>query len=131
MALKLVDMHKVPFDKSRHVRIDRRSIWGNPFPLSDKKDHGERMDVLWKYTLYLLRNQALLARVRRLKNKTLACWCYPDNECHGQIFIYLTEHLGIVDKCLTKPCDREKIAEEIFAGLGWEHKKRYEQTTLF
>lgn len=130
-AVTLIDMHQVPFNPKKFIRIDRKSEWGNPFELSDRKDEAERLDVIWKYTLYLLRNQKLLKKVRTLKGKTLACWCFPQYKCHGQILIYMSVHLDIVQECLKPSCDREKIAEDIFKELGWVRVKRYEQAKLF
>lgn len=131
METKLIDLHSEKFNKDLHVRIDRRSEWGNPFELHNRNDEAERIEVLWKYTLYLLRDQKLLNKIRKLNGKTLACWCYPKHKCHGQVLIYILAHLDIVDKCRKPSCDREEIAEEIFQGLGWTRVKKYEQQTLF
>lgn len=76
MPPQIIDMHHVDFKRGKHVRIDRKSKWGNPFKLEDPDDENARLEVLWKYTLYLLRNEKLLNDVPLLEGKTLACWCF-------------------------------------------------------
>lgn len=129
MSLQIINMHFVDFNKNKHIRIDRKSKWGNPYPLANKDDEDQRAEVLWKYTLYLLRNHKLLKSIPSLKGKTLACWCFP-KKCHGQILGYLVDNPDVIEECKKPNTDREKLAEEIFNKLGWEHKKQYVQTTL-
>jgi Domain of unknown function (DUF4326) len=132
MSLQIIDMHYVDFKRGKHVRIDRKSkLWGNPFVLVNKKDEEERIEVLWKYTLHLLRNTKMRAAIPSLEGKILACWCYPRNKCHGQILGYLVEHPEVLDSCTVSGINREIVAEKIFEGLGWEHKKKHIQLTLF
>lgn len=131
MSLQIIDMHHVDFKRTRHVRIDRKSKWGNPYAMQDKNNEEERVEVLWKYTLYLLRNQKLLDQIPTLEGKTLACWCYPTNKCHGQILGYLLDNPDLIARCGKACIDRESIAEKVFEGLGWEHKKKHVQMTLF
>lgn len=131
MSLQIVDMHHVDFKKHKHVRIDRRSrLWGNPFEMKNKNDEEERIEVLWKYALHLLRNQKMRDAVPGLEGKILACWCYPKNKCHGQILGYLLDHPGILESCTRSCIDRELVAEKIFEGLGWVRKKKHKQLTL-
>ena len=131
MPPQIIDMHHVDFKRGKHVRIDRKSKWGNPFKLEDPDDEEARLDVLWKYTLYLLRNEKLLNDVPLLEGKTLACWCYPRKKCHGEILWYLVENQDLIARAGRACTDKEAIAEMIFAGLGWKHKKSHVQTTLF
>lgn len=132
MSLNIIDMHYVDFNKRKHVRIDRKSkLWGNPFVMKDQKDEEERVDVLWKYTLHLLRTLKMRNAIPSLEGKTAACWCYPLNKCHGQILGYLLEHPNVLEDCPASGINRELVGEKIFEGLGWEHKKRHIQLTLF
>jgi len=65
-----------------YVRIDRRSVWGNPFEIPDD---GERAEVVGKFAkFYLPYKDGLLARIPTLRGKVLGCWCHPE-ECHGHI----------------------------------------------
>jgi hypothetical protein len=127
----IVDMHHVKFNRKKHVRIDRKSKWGNPYILENPDNEEERLEVLRKYTLYLLRNQKLLDDIPSLEGKTLSCWCYPSKKCHGQILQYLTKNPELIERCGKACVDRETIAIQIFEGLGWEYKKKIVQTTLF
>lgn len=61
-------------------RIDRKSIWGNPFILGDD---GDRDTVCDAYAnIYLPHKPRLLAEVSDLKGRALGCWCAPAR-CHG------------------------------------------------
>ena len=75
----LVDIQTSKYD----VRIDRKSIFGNPFKIG--KD-GTREEVINKYYEYILKREDLLQEVKKLRNKILGCWCYP-KYCHGDILI--------------------------------------------
>jgi hypothetical protein len=66
----------------------RKSIWHNPFSV---KEYG-RDKVLEKYENYIRRDKYLMARLYRLKGKTLGCWCKPE-KCHGDILIKLINEL--------------------------------------
>ena len=131
MPPQIIDMHNVDFNRRKHVRIDRKSRWGNPYKLENPDDENARINVLWKYTLYLLRNEKLLKGIPNLEGKTLACWCYPKKKCHGEILWYLAENQDLVALARRACTDKEVIAEMVFKGLGWEHKKNHIQTTLF
>lgn len=61
-------------------RIDRRSIWGNPFILGDD---GDRDTVCDAYAnVYLPHKPRLLSEIADLKGRALGCWCAPAR-CHG------------------------------------------------
>lgn len=63
-----------------YVRIDRRSVWGNPFELPVD---GDRDTVIKNYgEHYLPYKPSLLRRLPELKGKVLGCWCAPE-PCHG------------------------------------------------
>jgi hypothetical protein len=65
------------------VRVDRKTIWGNPFVLNDD---GDRETVLESFGVYLTMKPSLEERRDDLRGKVLGCWCYPDG-CHGDILI--------------------------------------------
>lgn len=88
----LVNLHTEKFDPKTMLRIDRQTIYGNPFKIG--KD-GSRDEVIQKFNLYFLRRMAnevnyrdavyhLLTEVR--KGKRLACWCVPE-ACHGTCYL--------------------------------------------
>jgi hypothetical protein len=61
-------------------RIDRQSVWGNPFVLGED---GDRETVIANFREhYLPHKPSLLKRIPQLKGKVLACWCHPE-ACHG------------------------------------------------
>lgn len=131
METPLIDMHKINYDPKKHTRIDRKSIWGNPYELENRKDDNERMQVLWKYALYIVGNPTLLRQVCKLRGKTLACWCYPEYRCHGQILIYLASNPKFVDRCSRRLIEKTEAAKEIFKALEWSRPIAATQTTLF
>lgn len=82
---RVVHMYKEPYD----VRIDRHTIWGNPFIIG--KD-GTRFMVIEKYRAWIQTQPHLLARLPELKGKTLGCWCKP-GMCHGDVLAELADAL--------------------------------------
>jgi hypothetical protein len=75
------------------VRIDRKSIWGNPYVLDED---GNRAEVIANYRdHYLDFKPSLLMRIGDdLEGKALACWCAPE-PCHGDVLLYTLEGLLI------------------------------------
>ena len=67
------------------VRIDRRTVWGNPFRVGT---HGDRAAVIALYRRELWRRieagEIALADLAALSGRTLACWCAPE-PCHGDV----------------------------------------------
>lgn len=62
------------------VRIDRKSVWGNPFLVDDD---GTREEVCTNYAeLYWPLKRSLHGHVGSLAGKALGCWCAPA-QCHG------------------------------------------------
>jgi hypothetical protein len=78
---RVVHLRKEPYD----VRIDRRSIWGNPFVIGPD---GTRHQVIEKYRAWIQTQPHLMAQVPMLKGKTLGCWCKPQ-ACHGDVLVEL------------------------------------------
>ena len=74
------------------VRIDRGTIWGNPFshlPKSAAKwQVSTREEAITKYREYILEQPELLEKLDTLKGKKLGCWCKPKS-CHGDVLIEL------------------------------------------
>jgi len=64
------------------VRIDRRSMWGNPFKM---KKESERDLVCERYKSHFV-ERGLVQRVEELRRKLLVCWCYP-KRCHGNFLL--------------------------------------------
>jgi len=71
-------------DKGLAVRVDRGSLYGNPFVMG--KD-GDRDAVCDSYTNhYLPHKPSILATLPELKGKVLICHCYPER-CHAESLI--------------------------------------------
>src|SRR5262245_47496389 len=66
-----------------YVRIDRATVWGNPFILDED---GDRSEVCDSYRVYLQYKPSLQRRYEELRGKVLGCWCYPE-QCHGDVLI--------------------------------------------
>jgi hypothetical protein len=80
---KVVNINTDVYD----VRIDRTTIWGNPFIIGV---HGTRKEVIQLYKQMLLNNQELLSQILKLDGKILGCHCKP-KACHGDIIIEVIE----------------------------------------
>ena len=77
----VVHLRKAPFD----VRIDRATIWGNPF----RRLRTETTEqCIARYRVWLLTQPVLLARLRELRGRRLGCWCAP-GPCHGDVLAEL------------------------------------------
>ncbi len=91
------------------VRIDRRSMWGNPFivgaPLPVPglgrimiHDRAQAVNWYWRWLAGdpMLKGfmeperRNILARVHELKGRRLGCWCAPEL-CHGNILALLAD----------------------------------------
>ena len=70
-------------ERSRlHVRVDRRTVWGNPF---ETPADGDRLTVIRNYEdHYLPYKPSLHVIVEQLRGKVLGCWCAPE-PCHGDV----------------------------------------------
>jgi hypothetical protein len=65
---------------NRFARIDRNTVWGNPFIINED---GNRDTVCNSFEFHYLPNKpGLMKKVDTLKGKALGCWCAPLN-CHG------------------------------------------------
>ena len=68
------------------VRVDRKTIWGNPFILGK---NGDRDTVCDKFELFALQKlQDEPNWLDPLKGKDLKCWCAP-SRCHAETLRYL------------------------------------------
>lgn len=86
---------------SNAVYIGRPGIWGNPFTHHAGETEADvvvatREEAVEAYEHYirerLKREPGLLAELRKLKGKTLVCWCKPA-PCHGDVLVKLINEL--------------------------------------
>lgn len=68
----------------------RGSKWGNPFIIG--KD-GNRKKVIEMYRKYFYSNKQLMEDAKKLKGKTLGCFCKPKS-CHVDIIAEYAEKYG-------------------------------------
>jgi hypothetical protein len=73
---------------SHYVPGAAGSIWGNPYPVSDKAYTLE--ESLKKYTQYIESKPDLIEKLKELDGKVLGCWCKP-KKCHGDVLAELVE----------------------------------------
>ena len=70
------------------MRIDRKTDWGNPFPLRKEAGPAERREVIEQYREYLAdaidSGKIDPGRLAKLNGKALACHCAPQ-PCHGDV----------------------------------------------
>ncbi len=84
MATRIVHCKKAPYD----IYIGRGTPFGNKYKIGPD---GSRKDVIKKFKQDLLNKPKLIERMRKeLKDKTLGCWCKPD-DCHGDVIIELID----------------------------------------
>ena len=80
---KVVHCKKEKYD----VYIGRPSKFGNKFEIG--KD-GDRVEVINKYNNWIMTQPDMLKEVKKLKGKTLGCWCHPQ-ACHGDILAAIAD----------------------------------------
>ena len=68
------------------VRVDRRTQWGNPYPVGPR--FGSRAEVIERYRRHLwhrIRTGELdIEQLAGLAGRDLACWCAP-KACHAEV----------------------------------------------
>ncbi len=70
--------------KGYSVRIDRGSLFGNPFILGKDGDRDAVCDAYRDY--YLPNKPSILKQLPEIEGKVLVCHCYPER-CHGEELI--------------------------------------------
>ena len=70
------------------VKADRTTVWGNPFPVSERCDAVEAVSCFkfWLKESEPGRKLAAYARLA-LRGKNLACWCKPGTPCHCDVLL--------------------------------------------
>jgi hypothetical protein len=123
--IEILNMRNTPLVADLCFRIDRKTKWGNPYKMRSER---ERMDVIKKYTYYLL-DSKLLDDIHELEGKWLACWCYP-KPCHGNVLKYLSEHPELIGMYRGGAISRDEIVRRIWQANGWSEAVG-QQMTLF
>ena len=76
-----VNLKHEPYD----VRIDRRTKWGNPFPMRSEADRGRVVEAyrawLWKE---IQAGRITIESLAALHGLRLGCHCAP-RACHGDV----------------------------------------------
>ena len=69
----------------------KNSIWSNPYKIDINTS---REEAIAKYDVYirnkLKNNIELVEKLKKLKNKRLGCWCYPE-ACHGNVLMKIID----------------------------------------
>lgn len=82
-----------PWGQPGDIRIDRRTKWGNPYPITDTET---RSQVLFKYVFYLKNaidgGELNISEISGAKR--IGCWCKPLS-CHGDILKKLIEESNV------------------------------------
>ena len=91
--MKVVNIHtcKPPFGQMGDIRIDRKTKWGNPYPLPYDTP-SLRSTVIQKYEVWVKQQIAEgKLDIDELAGATrLGCHCKP-KECHGDVLVRLFE----------------------------------------
>lgn len=95
MTLRVVNIRTCnpPWGQDGDMKIDRTTIFGNPYPLYWES---ERDRVIKEYEVYLLKSPTLLRNLQILaKAERLGCWCKP-KPCHGDVIIKIMKERGLI-----------------------------------
>jgi hypothetical protein len=124
--IEILNMRNTPLVADLCFRIDRKTKWGNPYKMRSER---ERMDVIKKYTYYLLDSE-LVNELYEIKGKWLACWCYP-KPCHGNVLKYLAEHPELIGMYRGGAISRDDVIQRIWQANGWKGEQVGQQMKLF
>ncbi len=87
-AIKVVNCKFSKYDiyigRGKCPRTGEKSIWGNPYKIGEDGNRQEVIDKYEKYLCELLLQPEYQEEIKKLKGKTLGCWCKP-LACHGDI----------------------------------------------
>ena len=96
------------------VRIDRKTDWGNPFPLRKEAGPAERREVIEQYREYLAdaidSGKIDPGRLAKLDGKALACHCAPQ-PCHGDVLSQAASWAAGIEREREREQQRGKAAE--------------------
>ena len=81
--IKVVNLNSEPCG----VRIDRKTKWGNPFPMRRGRE-SDRPIVIAKFREWIFTQPDLLAALPELDGHSLGCHCHP-KACHGDVLARL------------------------------------------
>ena len=88
MPTKIVNKIKEAYD----IYIGRPSIFGNPYIIGED---GTREEVIKKFETYFYKrideDLEFKSAVIGLRGKRLGCFCAPDHDCHGRIYVEYLE----------------------------------------
>ena len=73
------------------IRVDRKTIFGNPFRINDESERDKMLDRYEEYFYQRLENDAdfrnavnyLIEVYKKYGKLNLFCWCYP-KRCHSE-----------------------------------------------
>lgn len=68
------------------------SIWANPFKITKEVNRKESIVLFEKYIRNKIINENLTEELKKLKGKTLGCWCKPE-ECHADVLVLLIDEM--------------------------------------
>jgi len=71
-----------------YVKGTFNSIFRNPYSV---KKYG-RVECINMYKQYILNNTILMTELKKLKGKTLGCWCKPAM-CHGDVLLDILNNM--------------------------------------
>lgn len=66
------------------------SIWCNPFTIK-QYTRGQAISLYKTYIVEKIKKEHLEDELKKLKGKTLGCWCCPE-KCHGNVLLELIKN---------------------------------------
>lgn len=74
-------------DNPDAVIVDRRTEFGNPFPLVEDTQ-ADRQRVVDLFEIWVRKSGARVADIKHcLRGRDLACWCGLDQPCHADVLL--------------------------------------------
>ena len=90
MPIEIMNLRNTKPSQPYDVKVDRSSVLGNPFPMSNESQRNAVCDRYAKYASEQIKNGAYLKEMSRLYylykqygKLRLFCWCAP-KRCHAE-----------------------------------------------
>jgi hypothetical protein len=80
-------------DTNKKCRWPKKdSVWCNPYKISKTMTREQSLIKYEEHLRMLLEDDNIMEEFKKLRGKTLGCWCHPE-KCHGDIIIKLLDEI--------------------------------------
>jgi hypothetical protein len=94
MVNVVVNMRRLKPILPTDVRVDRATMFGNPYTMGLHRSREQAVQMFEEYALKRIATDPIFrAGVKALRGKRLFCWCAPER-CHAEVLAKICEELN-------------------------------------